>query len=142
MAIALEYTLKYTIELRGVVAMDKTYTIQQVAKISGLGVHTLRYYERIGLLHSISRDSNGYRKFTQEDIAWIEFLNRLRATGMPIKLMLEFAYLRSKGPATTTARRQLLEKHRSEVLQLIQELEQNLAVIENKINYYKKLEEN
>ena len=121
--------------------MGNTYTIQQVAKISGLSAHTLRYYEKIGLLHSISRNSNGYRQFTQEDIAWIEFLNRLRATGMPVKLMLEFAYLRSKGPSTTADRRQLLEKHRSEVLQLIKELKQNLAVIENKIAHYKRLEE-
>ncbi|WDV94375.1 MerR family DNA-binding transcriptional regulator [Brevibacillus parabrevis] len=58
--------------------MEKLLTIRQVANATGLSVHTLRYYENIGLLSSIHRNKNGYRCYTTDDIAWIDFLTRLK----------------------------------------------------------------
>lgn len=63
----------------------------QVAVVTQLSVHTLRYYERIGLVAPICRASSGHRRYSSQDIAWIEFLTRLRATGMPIRQMQQFA---------------------------------------------------
>ena len=94
-----------------VVAMDQELTIQQVAAMTQLSVHTLRYYERIELLTPINRASNGHRRYSQQDLAWIEFLTRLRATGMPIRQMQQFADLRRQGNPTIPQRRELLDLH-------------------------------
>ena len=90
---------------------ENNLTIQEVGKITGLSVHTLRYYERIGLLNSVNRNSNGYRLYDSTNIAWIEFLNRLRETGMSIHQMQEFSTLRNLGATTISDRRLLLEQH-------------------------------
>ncbi|OBY78696.1 MerR family transcriptional regulator [Paenibacillus sp. KS1] len=121
----------------------KTYfTIQQIADKIGLSVHTLRYYEKIELLTEVQRDANGYRQYTESDIAWIHFLLRLRATGMPIREMQQFSHLRSRGDSTIRARRALLEEHQEQVMAQVKELHEHLLKIESKIEHYKRLEEN
>ena len=115
-------------------------TIQQVAQQTGLTVHTLRYYERNGLLEPIERASSGHRRYSAEDIARIEFLTRLRATGMPIRQIQEFVQLFRERPEAITDRRNLLEAHEQQVQAHIQELQRNLEVIQWKIRYYKGLE--
>ncbi|KQX49249.1 MULTISPECIES: MerR family transcriptional regulator [unclassified Paenibacillus] len=122
--------------------MEKLLTIRQVADITGLSVHTLRYYENIGLLSSIHRNKNGYRCYSKVDIIWIEFLNRLKATGMPINKMLEIAELRWRGDSTLTERRILLEEHYKEVQLHMIELNQNLNLLADKIVTYKEMEKN
>ncbi|MBP1937549.1 MerR family transcriptional regulator [Paenibacillus sediminis] len=121
--------------------MEKELTIQEIAKLTGLSVHTLRYYERIGLLDHVARTNSGYRKYSDADRAWIEFLNRLRATGMTIRKMQQFADLRRKGSATIHERRVILEEHQAEVRMRLLELQSNLESIEHKIVHYKELEE-
>jgi DNA-binding transcriptional MerR regulator len=121
--------------------MEKYYTIQQISTKTNISSHTLRYYEKIGLLMDIHRDQNGYRQYSQTDLSWIYFLVRLRETGMSIEDMKKFSFLRSKGESTITGRRELLELHQSKVIHLIQELQENLFKIEEKIDYYRKLEE-
>lgn len=121
--------------------MEKVVNINQASKITGLSVHTLRYYERIGLVGPVSRTTNGYRMYMTGDIAWIEFLKRLRVTGMSMRDMQLFADLRRQGDATIGQRRELLEKHGKEVRDRLQRLESTCKAIEEKINYYKYLEE-
>jgi DNA-binding transcriptional MerR regulator len=123
-------------------AMEKLLTIQQVAAATGLSVHTLRYYEKMGLITSIQRDENRYRWYSLEDITWIEFLNRLKATGMTIKKMIEIAELRRQGDSTLTARRVLLEEHYKAVQQHMIELQNNLNLLADKIVTYKEMENN
>jgi len=120
--------------------MGTDLTIQQVAALTQLSEHTLRYYERIGLLDPVNRASSGHRRYSAQDIAWIEFLNRLRTTGMPIRKMQQFAELRRQGDLTVAERRMLLEAHRQEVQAHIDELQANLSEIEQKIQHYKTLE--
>lgn len=112
-----------------------------MANQSGISVHTLRYYEKIGLLHHVERDENGYRQYSDADIAWVKFLLRLKATGMPISEMKKFSDLRSRGGTTIGARRKLLETHHLQVTSQIDELTQNLEAIEDKIKLYRKMEE-
>jgi DNA-binding transcriptional MerR regulator len=116
-------------------------TIQQVASATGLGVHTLRYYERNGLIEPIERAANGHRRYSAQNIAWIEFLTRLRTTGMPIRQMQQFAALVREKPDEVQGRRILLEVHRSAVQKRLDELSQHLAVIDWKIQRYQELEE-
>ncbi len=121
--------------------METDLTIQQVTALTHLSVHTLRYYERIGLLDPINRASSGHRRYSIADIAWIEFLTRLRTTGMPISKMQQFAALRRLGESTVAERRLLLEAYQGEVQAQLDELQHNLSEIEQKIQHYKILEQ-
>ncbi len=116
--------------------MKKTLTIQEVAAETGLSEHTLRYYEKIGLINPVNRAANGHRRYTVNDVGWIAFLNRLRTTGMPITQMQQYAELQRQGDSTIGARLELLRAHREAVLAQLAELNENLAVIEYKIDWY------
>ena len=82
--------------------------IGELAKRSGLTAHTIRYYERIGLLPFADRDQSGLRDYDASILNWIEFLGRLKETGMPIREMLRYAALRERGVGTEAERRILL----------------------------------
>lgn len=116
--------------------MENLLTIQQVAQATGLSEHTLRYYERIGLIHSVHRLENSHRRYTEQDIGWINFLTKLRKTGMSIQQMCAYAELQRQGDASLAERIQMLREHREKVEQGIAELQENLAVIHYKIDYY------
>lgn len=114
-------------------------TIQQVAEATGLSVHTLRYYERIGLIHSIGRAENTHRRYSMDDVGWIEFLNKLRATGMSIQHMQVYAELQRQGDSTLPQRVQMLKDLKDQVEGHIDELNEHLNVIRYKINVYQEL---
>ena len=108
--------------------------------MTGLSADTLRYYERVGLLNPIERASGGQRRYSGNDAAWVEFLTRLRATGMSIARMRLFAELRRQGDRTVRERRELLEAHRLDVEARRALLADNLGVIVAKIEHYRTLE--
>ena len=110
--------------------------IGELARRSGLSAHTLRYYERIGLLPVADRAASGHRDYDAAILAWIEFLNRMKTTGMPIREMLRYAALRAEGDATIDARRELLEAHRELVRAHVAELQACLFVLDTKIAGY------
>jgi DNA-binding transcriptional MerR regulator len=110
--------------------------IQQVAEVTGLSVHTLRYYERIGLIHSIHRAHNTHRRYTMDDVGWIEFLNKLRATGMSIQQMQRYAQLQRQGDETLPERLEMLRQLQNEAEARIDELQQHLDVIRYKVGLY------
>jgi DNA-binding transcriptional MerR regulator len=103
-----------------------------------LSAHTLRYYERAGLMRQqVERgDGNGYRAYTWEHVQWIEFVKRLRSTGMPIRDIQRYTELLRQGDQTMPERMQLLQQHRDRVEQHLRKEEQHLAEIERKIAYY------
>ncbi len=115
-------------------------TIAEMARRSGLSAHTLRYYERIGLIPPLARNRSGHRLYGPADLTWIDFLDRLRRTGMPIRDMKRYAILRARGNSTLTARRELLEAHRQTVAAEIAALTANLKTIEDKISTYRRME--
>ena len=121
--------------------MKGDLNISEVAKATGLTTHTLRYYERIGLLSPVSRDSAGRRRFAARDLEWIAFLQRLRTMGMPIGEMCQYAALRRDGDSTLQDRRILLQKHLDRVRQEMAALEESAQVIANKITLYHAMEE-
>lgn len=120
--------------------MDTELTIQEVAERTGLSAHTLRYYERIGLIQPIDRADSGHRRYSEKDVGWIEFLKKLRSTGMPIREMKEYADLMWDGDHTAGARRRLLEAHGERMRAQIAELNDCLDCIEWKIAHYKEFE--
>jgi DNA-binding transcriptional MerR regulator len=117
-------------------------TIAEAAERSGLSAHTLRYYERIGLIHPVGRGQNGHRRYGRGDIEWLEFLIKLRTTDMPIRQMVEYAELVREGPQTAARRRAMLEAHREALRERIAELEETAAVIDRKIETYTEMESN
>lgn len=116
--------------------MEKTYTISGVAERTGVSSDTLRYYERIGLIHGVNRLSNTHRRYTETDIEWIGFLLKLRATGMSIQQMRVFARLRRLGNSTLRERVALLKAHHDQIEAHIQQMQEYLAVLDHKITLY------
>lgn len=110
--------------------------IGELAKLSGLSAHTIRYYERIGLLPYADRNQSSQRDYDASILIWISFLNRLKTTGMPIREMLRYAALREKGIGTEAERRQLMEQHRDRVRAHVAELQACLLVLDTKITGY------
>ena len=88
----------------------------------------------------VARATGGQRRYAASDMDWLDFLLRLRTTGMPIHRMLEFAKLRSEGNVTARERREILETHLKEVLTQVQTLRKSARVLEAKIGYYRQLE--
>ena len=121
--------------------MKGDLNISEVAKATGLTTHTLRYYERIGLLTPVSRDLAGRRRFAARDLEWIAFLQRLRTMGMPIGEMCQYAALRRDGDSTLQDRRILLQKHLDRVRLEMAALEESARVIADKITLYHAMEE-
>lgn len=119
--------------------MKEELTIQEVAMRTSLSVHTLRYYERAGLLDPVNRAANGHRRYMTGDLNWITFLMRLHATGMSIRQMQTFVELRRQGDATALKRLAFLEAHQQQVREHLRKLEYHLAVIEEKTQHYKRM---
>jgi DNA-binding transcriptional MerR regulator len=112
-------------------------TVAEAAEAAGVSAHTLRYYERAGLLAPIERNGSGHRRFTPEDVEWVIVCTRLRATGMPIRMIRDYAALVHEGEGNEEARLALLEAHRAQVLERLAEVERNLELIDFKIELYR-----
>ena len=121
--------------MTAIAVQEQTYTIAEVAEQTGVTAHTLRYYERIGLL-DIGRQASGHRRFSTNDLDRVVFIGRLRATAMPIRDIQRYFALVAGGPSTEDERLALLEAHRSVVRDRLHELESALDAIEHKIAYY------
>jgi len=115
--------------------------IGELAKRAGLSAHTIRYYERIGLLPGAPRNASRQREYDASILVWIAFLGRLRTTGMPIRDMLRYAELVGGGNNTLCQRRQMLEEHRARVRGHVADLKACLRVLDGKIAFYTEAEE-
>ncbi len=112
-------------------------TIQQASAATGLSVHTLRYYERIGLLRQIGRAENGHRRYSSVDMDRLKLLTKLILTKMPLEKVQRYALLMEQGDATIAERESILSAHRAEVLQQMDDLRETLAIIDYKLAIYK-----
>ena len=112
-----------------------TWTIGEAAEKCGLSQHTLRWYERIGLLSAVERGSDGRRRYSDGDLDWLSLLTRLRATGMPVRDMQRYAELVRSG-AGHAERLDLLIKHREEVRRALAAQRETLKLLDAKIDSY------
>ena len=118
-------------------ATETALTISDAARATGVSTHTLRYYERAGLLEPVDRGAGGHRRYDDEDLVRIQFLTKLRSTGMPIRQIREYAELMRGGDETHAARLALLETHRDAVRAHLAETERTLELVERKIDFYR-----
>lgn len=113
-------------------------TIAEAARRTGVSVHTLRYYERTGLVISpVDRTSGGRRRYRSLDLKWVVICTKLRATGMPIRGIRRYAELVAAGPGNEPERLALLEAHRADVQARLAQIQENLQLIDHKIDVYR-----
>jgi DNA-binding transcriptional MerR regulator len=126
------------VKLRPVAGPEEGVSIADAARRTGVSVHALRYYERAGLVvTAIDRTTGGRRRYRQLDLDWIKVCTKLRATGMPIKTIRRYAELVSAGHGNEQERLALMEAHRADVIARLAELEENLKLIDHKIDVYR-----
>ena len=119
--------------------VDASLSISEAAERTGLSTHTLRYYEREGLmLGGVGRASSTHRRYSDADISWVEFLTKLRSTAMPISKVREYVDLVRQGDESMPARLALLLAHRESVIAQLDEMTHSLAAIDYKIATYRK----
>jgi len=111
------------------------YTIDE-AERTGLTKHTLRYYEREGLLPPIAKASSGHRRYSEDDIGWVKFLQLLRATGMPIREAKEFVTLTWAGDHTIAQRVEVLTAYRTALVERMARDVEHLEVLNRKVEFY------
>lgn len=115
-------------------------TIGQLAELLELSPHTLRYYEKIGLIRDVDR-VGGRRRYTKQDLKWLEFILRLKGTGMPLKQIQRYSELRYSGDSTLSERKAMLLSHRRDLLNSISRLQTHLAALDQKIKIYETMED-
>lgn len=108
-------------------------SIGEAARLSGLSEDTLRWYERIGLTPHVDRSPSGHRRYTERDLLWLEFIGRMRSTGMPIETLQRYAELTRHGDETAAERMAMLEEHASALEARIAELQRAREILDKKI---------
>ncbi len=111
------------------------YSIGEFSRLTNLGIHTLRYYEHENLI-TPKRNSSNRRCYSDKDLAWIEFIKRLKDTGMPIKEIQRYAELRAEGDLTLNERMEMLTVHRESLNEQIKVLQEHMAKLDDKIDFY------
>ena len=112
------------------------YSIQEVSKRTGLTAHTLRYYEKEGLLSGVERTQGGFRQYTDEDLERLGLICCLKNTGMSIQEIARFVQLTHEGDHTLEERVELLRAHRERVLGRMAEMQKHLDKVTWKLNFF------
>lgn len=91
------------------------YLISEAAEFLGVSVHTLRYYDRIGLLEGVARDSRGRRSFTDHDLLTLETVECLKRTGMPLEDIRRYVRLTQGGMESVAERLRLVREQLEQI---------------------------
>ena len=87
------------------------YSIGELARLTHVGVETVRYYERQGLLVAPQRKASGYRQFDEETVATLHFIRNAKTVGFRLKEIKNLLELRANPSAKMTdVRQQVLHK--------------------------------
>lgn len=114
-------------------------SIGELSRLSGVSPHTLRFYEAEGILKPAGRAANGHRRYRREDILWLEFVLRLKLTGMPLAEIKQYAVLRAQGEETLQLRLAMLKLHRERLVTKIEELSTCARALDDKIHTYQRM---
>lgn len=118
------------------------YSIKQVSDLLGISIYTLRYYEKIGILNHVKRDSRGRRQFSKSDILVLNTVECLKQTGMPLKQIKHYVDLVAEGLPTISERLTMFEEQQRKVDQQLAELQARKKVIDGKVKYYQEAVKN
>jgi len=117
---------------------EMTYSIGQVAQKTGLSVHTLRYYQKEGLLPFVAKTASGLRVFSDQDLGWLSMIECLKATGMTLKGIKQYIDWFIEGDATLEKRLQMFIRQEQHLEKQLRQLEKNMQMIRFKIHLYGK----
>ncbi len=112
------------------------YSIQEVSKKTGLSAHTLRYYEKEGLISGVGRTQGGFRQYSDEDLEALGLICCLKNTGMSLQEIARFMELTHQGDQTLKERVELLREHRENVLERVSEMQRYLEKVTWKLNHF------
>ena len=112
------------------------YSIQDVCNRTGLSAHTLRYYEKEGLLTHVQRSAGGFRQYSDEDLEWLGLICCLKNTGMPLQEIARFVQLAQRGDGTLKERVELLQDHREKMAARLEEMQRYMEKITGKVNFF------
>lgn len=115
------------------------YSIHQVAQKLGMTPSALRYYDKEGLLPTLKRTDSGIRTFGDTEIEWLGLICCLKNSGMAIQDIKHFMNLCLQGEYTCEERKEVLEKHKAEILARMEVLTKSLRTINYKIEHYKEI---
>ena len=115
-------------------------TIGEASELLACPAHTIRYYEKEGLLPIIQRDPNGKRYFTQTDLDWIKLIICFRATGMKLVNLKRIVELSLEGEQTIPERKKILKEHQKELQRKQTELNKAFEAIVHKLDIYDHIE--
>jgi len=110
--------------------------ISEVSEQSGISADTLRYYERIGLLPPVQRNSGGIRDYSDLDVRRVEFIKCMRSAGLPVEVLIEYYGLVQQGDQTIEARKQILIEQREKLVAKMAEIQKTLDLVDYKIGVY------
>lgn len=113
-----------------------TYSIGQVAKRLGLTTHTLRYYDKEGLLPSVHKSSSGLRVFTEKDLEWLIIIECLKGCGMHLKDIKHYIDMCMQGDSTIAERLAMFKKQKEHLALQMKQLQAHMEKIDYKIAYY------
>ena len=112
------------------------YSIQEVSRKTGLTAHTLRYYEKEGLLPGVERTQGGFRQYSDDDLEKLGLICCLKNTGMSIQEIARFVQLTREGEHTLAERVELLRAHRDQMLERMAEMQKYLDKVNWKLNFF------
>lgn len=117
---------------------NQNLTISEVAELTGLSAHALRFYEREGLLLSdkVMRGSRGHRRYSPSDLEWLDICIKLRSSGMPLIQIKRFAELVRQGAGNEQERLKILQEHQQRIVHTMEQLSDCLELINWKVGIY------
>lgn len=118
---------------------SKIISIGELSRLSGISTYTIRFYESAGVLKPVGRADNGHRRYQAEDVLWLEFVLRLKRTGMPLTHIRQYAILRAQGNTSLESRLTMLKLHRQSLVVMMKELYDCGNALDLKIQTYKVL---
>lgn len=119
--------------------------IRDVAERTGLSAHTIRFYEKSGVLPKVHRSESGVREFTEADVTFLEFVSALRRTGMSLQDIGEFTQdgcilerLESNDKPVESVKRRIsiLQSHQQKLVTQRHEIEMLIDAVQQKLEFY------
>lgn len=110
--------------------------ISEVSEQFEISTDTLRYYERVGLIPTVTRTKSGIRDYNEADMEWVNFIKCMRSAGLPIEVLTEYVELVQQGDHTNAARKQILVDQRDEIVHKMEEMQKTLDLLNYKIEVY------
>lgn len=128
-ALDLELTLSYILR----VGRMKKMRIGEVSKLTDISTHTLRYYEKVGLIYPIQKDQGGIREYSEQDVSRLKFIKCMRGADVPIESLKIYIDLYDEGTHTYEERMAILKNEYVNMLQKQKDVEAGVEYLKHKI---------